>query len=270
MLGSHHLVAEIEVVRPDADFHQTMDEITHCVGTVVDAAQEHRLIVDRDAGAQQTVAGSGGLRGDLVRMVKVGIDPDGVVLLQQRAHILVDALRQKDRNTRAEADDLDVRDGAKAGQDLLEIGQRQRQRIAAGDDNVADLGMVGDVLNHHLDAALTCRPVLVDPFPLARAVTAVKRAIRRDEKEAAVWIAMNDSGDRRVAFFVQRVPRQFAGIEQLFDRRHRLQAQRIVRIVEVDETEVVGGDGGAIELEDVAKPRRGHVIEGEESGQLRQ
>ena len=113
-----------------------------------------------------------------------------------------------------------MRDGAQSGQDFFEIRERQRQRIAAGDDHVADLGMFGHVLDHRFDAALAGRPILIHPLPFARAVAAVERAIRSYEKEAAIGISVNDSGHRRIALFIQRIPCQLAGIEQLLDRRN--------------------------------------------------
>ena len=152
-------------------------------------------------------------------MVEVRVDPDRVVLLEQRAHLAIDALRQEHWNAGSESDDLDVRNGAESGQDFFEVSERQRKWIAARDDDIANLGMIGNVLDHLFDLALSGRAVFVDPLPLPRAVAAVERAVRGDEEKAAVGIAMNDPGDGRVAFLIERIPGQFAGIEQLLGRR---------------------------------------------------
>ena len=51
MLGAHDLIAQIQVVRPHANFHQTLHEVAHGVGAVVHAAEQHGLIVYRNSGA---------------------------------------------------------------------------------------------------------------------------------------------------------------------------------------------------------------------------
>ena len=76
---------------------------------------------------------------------------------------------------------------------------------------------------------------------------------------------MDDPGDRRVAFFVERIPGQLARIQQLFDRGHGLHAQRIVRIVEVDQAEVIRRDRCPVELEDVRQPGIRDLVEGEQA-----
>ena len=78
--------------------------------------------------------------------LKCVLTNSGWYFLQHRAQLVVDAHRQHDRHARADADDLDVRDRAQRGEDLLEARGRQRQRIAARDQHVADGGRAADVV----------------------------------------------------------------------------------------------------------------------------
>ena len=83
---------------------------------------------------------------DLVRVVEVEVDPERVVLLEHRAQLVVDPLRQEHRHARADPDDLDVGDLAEAAQDLLEELRGERQAVAAADQDVADLGRAAEVV----------------------------------------------------------------------------------------------------------------------------
>jgi hypothetical protein len=69
-----------------------------------------------------------------------------VVLGQHFAQLVVDALRQEDRHTRPDADDLDMRDLAQPADDLLEQLGRERQAVAARDKYVTDLRRSAQVL----------------------------------------------------------------------------------------------------------------------------
>jgi hypothetical protein len=94
----------------------------HGLDVVVDALEQHRLVVERDARARELVAGPQGLRGELARVVEVDVDPQRVVLLQHLAQLVVDALREGHGHAAADADDLEVRDGPQLREDALELG----------------------------------------------------------------------------------------------------------------------------------------------------
>jgi hypothetical protein len=51
---------------------------------VVDAAQQHHLIADREAGVGEAIERDRGLGGALARVVEVGVDEDRVVRAQGR------------------------------------------------------------------------------------------------------------------------------------------------------------------------------------------
>ena len=80
-----------------------------------------------------------GLRRQLVGVVEVDVDVERVVLLQHGHELRRDPLRQEAGHARADADDLEVRDGPQPGQDALEPRVAQHERVAARDDDVADL-----------------------------------------------------------------------------------------------------------------------------------
>ena len=113
---------------------------------VVDPGQQDGLVADGQARPGQLVDGPAHLRGDLVGVVEVEVDPERVVLLEHLAQLVVDPLGQEDRHPRADPDDLDVGDLAEPAQDRLEQLGGQGQAVAAADQHVADLGRPAQVL----------------------------------------------------------------------------------------------------------------------------
>ena len=90
--GALHQVALVDVVRPDPDLDELLDQVALDVDAVVDARQEHRLVAQRDACPSQHVARAGELGRDLVRVVDVDVQPDRVILRQHLAQVIVDPL----------------------------------------------------------------------------------------------------------------------------------------------------------------------------------
>jgi hypothetical protein len=86
-------------------------------------------------------------RCQLLGVIEVRVDVERVVPAQHRAQLVVDAHRQHDRNAGADADDLDMGNGAHGGDDLLQPRRRQRQRIAARDQDVPDRRRAPDVVD---------------------------------------------------------------------------------------------------------------------------
>ena len=122
------------------------NEITPEVSRAVDKLTKAGLpasstlwLPTRQAGLGQLVDRPRDLGRDLVRVVEVEVDPQRVVLLEHLAQLVVEPLRQEDRHARADPDDLDVRDLAEAAQDRFEQLRGERQAVAAGDQDVADL-----------------------------------------------------------------------------------------------------------------------------------
>ena len=170
------------------------------------------------------------------------VDPERVVLLEDLAQLVVDALRQEHRHPRPDPDDLDVRDLAQAAQDLLEQLGREGQAIAAGDQDVADLRGPAQVLELRLviTAVEVLGGVAHDPRP--RAVPAVRGALRRDEHQHPVRVAMDEPGHRRVAVLGERVLHHRRERLVLRADRDDLAADRVVGVVGVDERDEVRRD----------------------------
>ena len=179
---------------------------------------------------------------DLVRVVEVEVDPERVVLLEHRAELVVDPLRQEDRHPRADPDDLDVGDLAEAAEDRLEELRGERQAVAAGDEHVADLRRPAQVLELGLVvlAVEVLGRVADDPRP--RAVAAVARALGRDEHQDAVRVAMHEAGHRGVAVLGERVLHHRREGLLLAPERDDLAADRVVRVVGVDQADEVRRD----------------------------
>ena len=131
--GAFDEVALVEVVRPDPVGDQLMDQRALDVDAIVDAGEQHALVPDPG----QLVDGTRDLGRDLVGMVEVEVDPQRVVLLEHRAKLVIDPLRQEDRHARADPDDLDVGDLAQPAQDRsnsfgASVGRRRRRSARHG------------------------------------------------------------------------------------------------------------------------------------------
>ena len=175
-------------------------------------------------------------------MVEVEVDPQRVVLAEHLAQLVVDALRQEDRHARADADDLDVRDLAEAADDRLEQLRRERQAVAAADQHVAHLRGAAQVVELRLVLAAieVLGRVANDARP--RAVAAVARALRGDQHQHAVGIAVDEPGHRRVAVLGERVLHHRGEGLLLAAERDDLAADRVVGIVRVDQADEVRRD----------------------------
>ena len=175
-------------------------------------------------------------------MVEVEVDPERVVLLEHLAQLVVDPLRQEDRDPRADPDDLDVGDLAEAAEDRLEQLRGERQAVAAGDEHVADLGGPAQVveLGFVVLAVEVLGRVAHDPGP--GAVAAVARALGRDQHQDPVRVAMDEAGHRGVAVLGERVLHHPGEGAVLAGGRDDLQADRVVRVVRVDQADEVGRD----------------------------
>ena len=85
---------------------------------------------------RQARAVSGVISSGWLKCVWIQILPaDGQQIDQFRVE---QPLRQRHRHSRADADHVDMVDRGQFGDEPAQLGDRQRQRIAAGDDHVAD------------------------------------------------------------------------------------------------------------------------------------
>ena len=89
---------------------------------------------------------------------------------------------------------------AEPGDDPFQHEVGQHQRVAPGKDDVAHLGMRGDVVDAVLDVLHVDLGRIAD-LPLARAETAIHGTLARGQEQDAVRIAVNDARHRAVAVF---------------------------------------------------------------------
>ena len=245
VLQAHGQVALIDVVGTHADADQLVDQLLHGVDAVIDAGQQHALVAQRDTGVGQHGAGLGGLGGDLVGVVEVGVQPDGVILLQHVAQLGGDALRQHHGSAGADADDLHVGDLTQLGDDVLQALVAHQQGVAAGQQHVADLGSVADVLDGLIHLIHGQAGVVLAGEAAAGAVTAVHGALVSDQQQAAVGIAVGQTGSGGVLILVQGIQQVGVGLVQLLGGGDGLQTDGIMGITGLDQGQVVGGDGHA-------------------------
>ena len=88
---------------------------------IVHAAQQNRLVAERDAGfceADKTIADFGG---EFSGMIGMDGDEKRMVLFQHVAEFRRDALGEEDRDAGADPKKLDVRDRAESGEDFIEL-----------------------------------------------------------------------------------------------------------------------------------------------------
>ena len=242
MPGALHQIALVQVVGPHAVAHQLVHQLLHHLDRVVDAGQQHRLAAERDAGVGQARQGRRDLGRQLVRVVEVDVHPQRMELAQHRHQLRRDALRHEDRHAAADADDLDVLDGAQPAQDVLQHLRREQQRVAAAEQHVADCRRGGDVGDLPIVVAAAELRAGVADDAAARAVAAVAGALGRDQHQHPVGIAMHQARHRAVAVFVQRVGHHAVERDQLLAGGDHLAADRAVRVVRVDQRREVRGD----------------------------
>ena len=196
-------VALIDVVRADAILYELVHQLAHDVHAVVHASKEHRLIPNRDASARQLVYGARNFWRDLLRMIEVQVHPERVVLGEHRAEFIVNALRHEDGHARANADDFNMRDVSKTAEDPLKEFRRKGEPVAAADQYVAHLWCASQIveLRFVIFGVEVLRWVTNDARTCA--VAAIRCALRGDEHQHAIWVAVHKARNWRVAIFAE-------------------------------------------------------------------
>jgi hypothetical protein len=113
-------IALIEIIRPDPAHQELVDERFLDFHAVVHAAEQHALVAERDAGVGEAAECVAHFGGEFARVVGVDRNEERVVFFQHRAEFRSDALGQENRDARADADELDVRDGPQPGENPVE------------------------------------------------------------------------------------------------------------------------------------------------------
>ncbi len=177
-----------------------------------------------------------------VGMQVVHAHPDRMVFAQHAHQARGDALRQHRRHLRADADELDVRNLAQPAEDVVELLVGERERVAAGDQHVADCRRRADVVEHRFEAGIRGRQLAVADHARSRAVAAISRAEVEREEQHAIRIAMHETGHRAVAVFAQRIVRLARCAQKFAGHRNDGAAQRVVRVGRVEQAHVIRRD----------------------------
>ena len=207
---------------------------------VVDPAQEHGLRAHDDAAVGDDRQRALDLGGDLPRVREVHGKEVRAARPQGADEPRGDPLRQVAGHARADADDLDVRDGPEPADDRAEGEFAQEQGIAAADEDVADFRMGGDVLRGRLDAFRGGAQVAVADQPAARAVPAVGGAAVRGHEQHPVRIAMHQARGLHVVIFAAGVFHVRRGDDEFLDGGDDLAADRAIGVVALHERDEMG------------------------------
>ena len=242
VLQTHRQVALVDVVRTYTYLDDLMHELLHHVNAVVDTAQQHALVAQGDTGVGQHLASTAGLGSHLVGMVEVGIDPDGMILLQHVAQLGRDALRAHDGSAGTQANDLDVRNLPQLRDDILKSLIAHHQSVTAREQDVTHGGRVADILESLLDAIDAALVVGLTGKAATGAVTAVHRAHVGDQEQHAIGITVCQAGRGRILILMQGVEQIGSDLMCLKAGGDALAAHGIVRIIGIDEAQIIRSD----------------------------
>ena len=112
--------------------------------------------------------------------------PEWMIFLQHRAELGRNPLRQKNRNARADAQKLDVRNRAQPAQDFLELVVAENERVAAGKKHVAHFGVLFEIAKRFLEIGVQFLFAHATDDAAAGAISAITRATIRDQKQHAI------------------------------------------------------------------------------------
>lgn len=108
--GALNEVALIEVVRADATHKKFVDQVALDLDGVVDLVEEDGLVPHHDTGVGEAAEAIANFAGEFARVIGVDGNEERVEFFEHRAEFGRDALGEKNGDTRANADELDVGD----------------------------------------------------------------------------------------------------------------------------------------------------------------
>ena len=229
------------VIRRNSGTGEPSEELAEHLRRIVDAAQQHGLVAHLHAAVEQCAHRAQRFTRKLPRVVKLCDDVDRLyvgVLIEhvEQLAVSVDALRQRDRQARAEADKVKVVYCRQLPQIALNDVVRVQQRIPAGDEDVVYLRVAADVFNDLIDALVEFLIAQADE-PFAEAVAAVHRALVRREQQDCAFILVLQALKLRVRGLAARVER--AARHELIRRGDAHARYRIIGIVLIYQREVI-------------------------------
>ena len=216
-----HPILQVQVVGQHTEFMQTAREVNERRRRIVHTLEQYGLIEQQRPGAAQ--CGNG--RGRLSRQFL------GVVHVQHHGHsqgqgsqpleeCRIHALRQHHGIARMDAQLPHVRRRSERASETLQARGRERERITAAQDHLADRRVANDGLDRLLPTRAIARFLGIGVFA-PKAVTAVQRAGARRDQQGAVGILVQKPRRTTRGRFVDGIVAVAGlGIEFRTERQH--------------------------------------------------
>ena len=244
-------VALVEVIGAHPHHEEAVDEGLEDGGIVIDAFQEDGLVAEGDTGEGEAITGFAEGVGTFVGVVDVNAHPHRAVFFEDFGEGGGDALGEKDGDTGTDTNEFDVGDGAEFAEEVVEFVVGEQEGVAAAEEDVADFGVLADVLEARFKFGVEVVILGVGDEAAAGAVAAVGGATVGNEEEDAVGVAVNDTVHRFGFFFADGVEAFLGGGLGFSGAGDDLT------------TDGVGGIGGIDEVEEVGGDREGEFLVGE-------
>ncbi len=239
---THGKIANIDVVRTNADANEILNKLFHHMYAVVDACKQNTLVAEGNACVCKHLTCALALFGDFIGMVEMRVQPNGMILFEHCAKLRGDPLRHDNRGSAAEADDFNMGHLAQLADDVFKLFVALHECVAAGKKNIANFGMIADIVETFLDLAIGNGGIMLPRKPAAGAVTAVHGALVGDKEQNPVRITMSQTGHGGIRVLMKGVKLVLGSLIKLCRGRNALTTNGIIGIVRVDEGEIIGSD----------------------------
>ena len=239
---THGKIANIDVVRTNADANEILNKLFHHMYAVVDACKQNTLVAEGNACVCKHLTCALALFGDFIGMVEMRVQPNGMVLFEHCAKLRGDPLRHDNRGSAAETDDFNMGHLAQLADDVFKLFVALHECVAAGKKNIANFGMIADIVETFLDLAIGNGGIMLPRKPAAGAVTAVHGALVGDKEQDPVRITMSQTGHGGIRVLMKGVKLVLGSLIKLCRGRNALTTNGIIGIVRVDEGEIIGSD----------------------------
>ena len=239
---THGKIANIDVVRTNADANEILNKLFHHMYAVVDACEQNTLVAEGNTCVCKHLTCALALFGDFIGMVEMRVQPNGMVLFEHCAKLRGDPLRHDNRGSAAEADDFNMGHLAQLADDVFKLFVALHECVAAGKKNIANFGMIADIVETFLDLAIGNGGIVLPRKPAAGAVTAVHGALVGDKEQNPVRITMSQTGHGGIRILMKGVKLVLGSLIKLCRGRNALTTNGIIGIVRVDEGEIIGSD----------------------------
>ena len=239
---THGKVAHIDVIGTHTDLNEPLYQLFHDMYAVIDACKEYALVAEGDTCVCEHLAGTLAFLGDLIGMVEMGIQPNGMIFLEHCAELGSDPLRHDDGGTGTDADYLNMGDLAELADDVFKDVVILHESVAAGKQDIAYFGVIADIFDAAVYLLHGHRTVMLACKSPARAVAAIHGALVGYEEQNPVGITVSKTRDGGIGILMQRIELILGSLIELCRGGDALTADGIIGIVRIDEGEVIGGD----------------------------